>query len=90
MTATPDPMALAIAALIANPAIHPRETQLEALRVPGNDLTFEELGMDSMGRMELSIWLELEVGIEVSESRLKGIGSFTGLVEFIAAHLREG
>lgn len=87
MTERSDPRALAIAALRANPVVFLSEEQAQALRDPQHDLSFEDLGMDSMARMELSIWLELELGLEASESTIQEIGSVAGLASFIGERL---
>jgi len=46
-----------------------REPELTArLEDPAADCSFEELHFDSLGRMELCIWLQMEVGVEIDES----------------------
>lgn len=76
---------LAVAALEANPVVHLSVEQANTLRTTETDLTFEELGMDSMARMELSIWLELEHGIELSEREIQEIASVGSLAAFLDA-----
>jgi acyl carrier protein len=85
MNASSEDRRLAAAALRANPVVVIDADMLPALEDPGCDLSFEEIGMDSMARMELSIWLELELGIEATEEMIREIGSVAGLAQFIAA-----
>jgi acyl carrier protein len=56
---------------------------LARLADPGADCSFEELGYDSLARMELCIWLEVEHGIEINEATLFDYPSVMAL----AAHL---
>ena len=80
---------LAISALKANPlAIFTGEQQAR-LDDPAFDVRFTDLGMDSLARMELSIWLELEQGIAITESELRLLDSLSGLEEFLALRLPE-
>ena len=62
---------LIVAAVKANPAISATDSAIAArLADPGSDCAFEELGFDSLARMELSIWLQVEAGIEISEEEV--------------------
>lgn len=79
---------LAIKALQANPLIFSLNAHLARLSDPSFEVTFEELGMDSLARMELSIWLEVECGIEVTEAEIMEMNDLGGLTEFIAAHTK--
>ena len=78
---------VAIEALQANPLASFSEEHRARLREPGFDVSFEELGMDSLGRMELSIWLELEQGIGVTEAEVQAMKSLAGLESFLAVRL---
>ncbi|MBB5689382.1 acyl carrier protein [Roseomonas alkaliterrae] len=66
----------ALRALIAegvrqNPVVTVTDPDLRALLDdPAAECSFEALGFDSLARMELCIWLQLEAGIEVSEAAL--------------------
>lgn len=51
---------------------------------PSFDISFAALGMDSLAGMELSIWLELERGLEVSEVEIQEMRSLNGLALFLA------
>lgn len=68
--------AAALRALIAegvrqNPVVTVTDAELLALLDdPAAECDFEALGFDSLARMELCIWLQLEAGIEVSEAAL--------------------
>ena len=42
--------------------------RLALLDDPSSDCGFEALGFDSLARMELCIWLQLEAGIEIAET----------------------
>ncbi|MEN9316991.1 MAG: Phosphopantetheine attachment site [Pseudomonadota bacterium] len=77
---------LAIEALHANPLAMFSDHHRARLSDPGFDVSFEELGLDSLGRMELSIWLELEHGIAVTEVEVQAMESLAGLAAFLAAH----
>lgn len=78
---------IAIEALRANPLAMFSEAHLARLREPGFDVSFEELGMDSLGRMELSIWLELEQGIAVTEVEVQAMKSLAGLETFLVGRI---
>ncbi|WP_198373314.1 acyl carrier protein [Roseomonas rosulenta] len=43
---------------------------LTRLADPAADCGFEELGFDSLARMELCIWMQVEAGLEVTEAEL--------------------
>lgn len=73
---------LALEALRANPIIVVERELLEQLSA-GGDATFDDLGMDSLARMEMSIWLEVERGISITESEIGELGTFQAL----AGHL---
>lgn len=76
---------VAIAALRANPMAIFEADHEARLADPAADLAFEELNLDSLGLMELSIWLELELGLETTEVELQQIATLNGLAAFIAA-----
>lgn len=50
---------------------------------PGCDCSFDELFFDSLARMELCIWMQTEVGVELEESEILAHPS----VDSLAAHL---
>lgn len=61
-----------------------REPELRArLEDPDSDCTFEELHFDSLARMELCIWMQTEVGVELGEDEILAHPS----VNALAAHL---
>lgn len=74
----------ALAALRSNPLVFFPNGYETKLGDPAFDLTFAELGMDSLAGMELSIWLELERGIEVTEVEIQEMRSLNGLASFLA------
>jgi hypothetical protein len=58
---------------------------LARLADPAAECGFEELGYDSLARMEFCIWMQLEHGIEIGEAALldhPGVGA-------LAAHLAQ-
>lgn len=77
---------LAIKALKSNNLAFFKTEHLDVLANPAVDITFESLDMDSLGRMELSIWLELELGLEVTEVEVQDMASINGLAQFIDKH----
>ena len=77
---------LAIKALQANPYIFSISKYQARLNDPSFDITFEQLGMDSLARMELSIWLEVECRFEVTEAEITEMNSLVGLIQFIETH----
>lgn len=74
----------ALSALRSNPLVFFPEGYETKLHDADFDLTFADLGMDSLAGMELSIWLELEKGIEVTEVEIQEIESLNGLARFLA------
>lgn len=67
-----------------NPVVPVSDPALLArLADPAGDCSFEELGFDSLARMELCIWLQVEAGLEVTEAELLDHPSVAAL----AAHL---
>lgn len=78
---------LAVAALQANPMVLFTETQIAGLEDPSFDISFSELEMDSLARMELSIWLEVEHGLEVTEGELEDVRSLQGLSRLLQSRL---
>ena len=67
-----------------NPVVSVTDAALLArLDDPRADCGFEELGYDSLARMEFCIWLQVEHGIEIGEGALLDHPSVMAL----AAHL---
>lgn len=50
---------------------------------PGLDVAFEDLGVDSLARMELSIWIEVEYGLEMTAAEIGELGSVNRLARFM-------
>ena len=76
--------ALLVASVRQNPIAQPRDPALlDRLDDPSVDAGFDALGFDSLARMELCIWMQLEAGIELRESDLIDHPSIAAL----AAHL---
>jgi acyl carrier protein len=78
----PNGRTLALEALRANPIIVVEREVFERLGA-GGDATLDDLGMDSLARMELSIWLEVERGISITESEIGELGSFQALAQHL-------
>lgn len=85
MTVDPVWRETALAALRANPLIFFTDAHEARIGDPDFDVSFEALGMDSLSRMELSIWIELELGLEVTEVEIQDMATLNGLARFIAA-----
>jgi len=66
------------AAVVTDPAL------LARLDDPACDCSFDELGFDSLARMELSIWLQIEVGVEIEEGDVLDHPSVNALAAFLA------
>lgn len=81
----PDAMrTLVVDAVLANPAVSITDAALlEKLR-SGQDCTFEELEFDSLARIELCIWLEVEAGFQVVENDVLELHSIFGLADHLA------
>ncbi len=83
-----DARQLAVKGITANPGLVLSQEQLAALNAPAGDISFDDLGFDSLGRMELSIWLELECALELTEEQVRELGSLEGLTGLLARHLQ--
>jgi acyl carrier protein len=53
------------------------------------DILFDDLGMDSLAKMELSIWLEIEYGIELNEDELENLKSLNGLTDYLIKNVKD-
>ena len=82
------PRQVAIEALRANPLVSFTDEQLTGLGTPDFNVSLEELGMDSLAMMELSIWLEVECGVEATEEDIREMSSLSGIVDFLERKLR--
>ena len=70
----------------ANPVAPPRDPAILArLADPEGDVAFEEFDFDSLARLELCIWLELEAGIIVTEDEMAAHGGLRSLAAHLAA-----
>ncbi|BDG73922.1 acyl carrier protein [Roseomonas fluvialis] len=83
--------AAALRALVAegvrqNPVVFVSDPVLLArLADPAADCSFEALGFDSLARMELCIWIQLEAGLEVTEAEMLDHPSVAALSAHLAA-----
>ncbi len=72
-------------AISTNPAVGPDSPEmLERMNDPARDCTFEELGFDSLARMELCIVLETDYGITVTQGDLEGQPSINAMAAWLA------
>lgn len=78
---------LAMRAVTENPMLFVDDSLRLKLTNPDFDISFESLEMDSLSRMEMAIWLELELGIEISEAKIQELGSLVGLRNFLRTAL---
>jgi acyl carrier protein len=62
-----------------------KQVNIEAVRA---DSTFEELGIDSLDRINILFELENEFNIDVPDSEARAITSVRGIVDQLAAHLQ--
>ena len=77
--------ALVVRAVLANPVtLFPDDATRARLEDPAADCTFEELGFDSLARMEFCIWMQLEAGIEIAEAVLLDHPSVAALAAYLA------
>ena len=81
---------LAIRALAENPMVFFTRQHQASLSDSNVDLGFADLGMDSLGRMELSIWLERECGLDAADAQLQEFASLNELALFLAQRLGDG
>ena len=78
---------IAITALNSNPLVFMSREQRGQLSDPEFDINLLEIGMDSLGRMELSIWLEIELGMIVPLPEIEKISTLSALVTLIDTYL---
>lgn len=75
---------LVIKGILENPLvsidIKSQESQASSLE----NVSFEELAMDSLALMELSIWLQLELNIELTVVELSHLGNINALSTYIS------
>jgi acyl carrier protein len=74
-----------LAAIMSNPVVGPDSPgMLERVNDPEQDCTFEELGFDSLARMEFCIFLETEYGITVTSGEVEGCPSINAMATYLA------
>lgn len=79
--------AVLAAGVRANPVAPPdRPEMLARLDDPSDPLPFAELEFDSLAKLELCIWLELERGVVVTEADMAEQASLASLAAHLAAH----
>lgn len=74
-----------LAAIEANPAVGPGSpAMLERMNDPARDCGFEELGFDSLARMEFCIFLETEFGITLTSGEVETRPSINAMAAYLA------
>lgn len=74
-----------VAAILSNPVVGPDSPDsLARMNDPNQDCTFEELGFDSLARMEFCIFLETEFGITISSGEVEGSPSINAISAYLA------
>ncbi|MEN3976843.1 phosphopantetheine-binding protein [Emcibacter sp. SYSU 3D8] len=69
-----------VAAIMSNPVAGPEsQAMLDRINDPGQDCTFEELGFDSLARMEFCIFLETEFGIAVTSGDVEAAAAINAM-----------
>ena len=70
--------------ILENPLVFMDAKSQESLTGSPKDVSFEELAMDSLAFMELSIWLQLEIDVELTEVELSNFGSVNVLATYLS------
>ena len=78
-------LGLALDALESNPMVFVDAAELRRRLEATGDVSFDELDMDSLAFMELSIWLQVELGLEFTTAEIAGFGGLLGLARGISA-----
>ena len=69
-----------VAAIMSTPVAGPdSQVMLDRINDPEQDCTFEELGFDSLARMEFCIFLETEFGIAVTSGDVEASAGINGM-----------
>lgn len=72
-------------AIAANPAVGPDSPEaLERMNDPARDCSFDELGFDSLARMEFCIYLEMEYGITVTSGEVEAKPTINAMASWMA------
>lgn len=75
---------IALDSLLSNSLANMDRALFDALESKEADVTLEALGLDSLGRLELSIFLSTQLKMEVTEADLHEVNSFVALSNFIS------
>jgi len=77
--------ALVVASILIDPLSELTDPSVRERLMSGEgDVTFDQLGLDSLARLTLATNLDAEHGYPVSESDVAGAGSIAGLVALLA------
>ncbi|MGE0666254.1 MAG: acyl carrier protein [Sphingomonadales bacterium] len=74
-----------LAAIAENPVVGPNSPEiLERMTDPARDCAFEELGFDSLARMEFCIFFEAEYGITITHGDVESHPSINAMADWLA------
>ena len=73
-----------VAAILSNPVVGPESPDsLARMNDAAQDCTFEELGFDSLARMEFCIFLETEFGISLTSGEVEASPSINAMATYL-------
>lgn len=87
MTIPGTPREIALQALLANSLVSIDLSVADALRQGTIDVNLADLGVDSLARLELSIFLGERFEEEVAEPEVSDIQTFSALVNYISIRI---
>jgi acyl carrier protein len=73
-----------VSAVMANPSAVPSPDLIARMDDPAEDPSFEELGFDSLARMEFCIFMECEFGIALTSGDLESHASVNAMAAYLA------
>ena len=79
-----DARQLVVKGILENPLVFLDLKGQESLASSLEDVSFKDLRMDSLAFMELSIWLQLEIDVELTEVDLSDLGSINALATYLS------
>lgn len=74
--------------LISNPSIYLTQSHKDSIKSQNADFSLKEINFDSLAKMELSIWLELELKIIVTDHDMSKISTFNELSSLVEEKLK--
>lgn len=79
----PELRALVVAAVLRNPIVDVADPQVTARMQAGQDVGFDELGLDSLARLTVAVELDGH-GFAISEQEVNEAGTVDGLAALLA------